>query len=545
MRRYQQCGKSSNLGNIKHKRLIHEQARPWAVAEKWTHLLQKEFANQGEMEQAVGMETTLFGGPPELGNMLKLANGQIGFMTIFAHPLFANVADIIPAMSFAAEEILTNKGVWFTRAEKEKMRQVIKKGTGVGDGGSVSPRSLSPVGHGRKSYTESKDSYFPSSPLAQTAETSSARESRMGQTKSGNSTPQNDSRRSSLDAVAGIATPDREADSRRSSTDSKRGRKNPRKLKDLPQSATNIANGVHTPRDTLQPGGVNRSTGLSGSSENEDPNRRPSPQSDTALQSPGGTDGAHDDRRDNAVSMRAGSTAIPISEEEQNRIKAERPAAALEAFNFATSDKDEPVRTYDPEKHYSPVHQSARASVPAQNLEKMHEKGENSEKVAKLWPSQTVDNADNTHSPAINQGAAFTPSQGTDTADYLSDEQEMGTPRLGAQKSDFEMKRSRAASAPGQVTSPNLAPSFSVSSNQSGSRDSSKYDVHATILSNGDVASEEGSNRDYRKGSTRTLGRKRSRIKLGLSSLWRKKGSSRDMGEESETQSTEGALSAS
>src|ERR1700761_2768852 len=98
------------------------------------------------MEQAVGMETTLFGGPPELGNMLKLANGQIGFMTIFAHPLFANVADIIPAMRFAADEILTNKGVWFTRAEHEKKLQLVKKGTGPGDGGSISPRTQSPVG---------------------------------------------------------------------------------------------------------------------------------------------------------------------------------------------------------------------------------------------------------------------------------------------------------------------------------------------------------------------------------------------------------------
>ena len=72
------------------------------VAERWTHLLQQEFASQGEMENQIGMETTLFGGPPEIGNMMKLANGQIGFMSMFAHPLFANVTDVIPAMGFAA-----------------------------------------------------------------------------------------------------------------------------------------------------------------------------------------------------------------------------------------------------------------------------------------------------------------------------------------------------------------------------------------------------------------------------------------------------------
>ena len=85
------------------------------MAEKWTDLLQLEFANQGEMESAVGMETVLFGGPPEIGNVLKLANSQIGFMTIFAHPLFQNVADLVPAMGFASAEILNNKGVWSTK----------------------------------------------------------------------------------------------------------------------------------------------------------------------------------------------------------------------------------------------------------------------------------------------------------------------------------------------------------------------------------------------------------------------------------------------
>ena len=142
---------------------ISNVARPWFVAERWTHLLQDEFAHQGEMERAVGMETTLFGGPPEIGNMLKLANGQIGFMTIFAHPLFANVADIIPSMDFAADEITKNKGVWFTRAENEKLKNSFRNQTGYHEG-NVSPRTQSPVGKDRKPL-HSKEGYFPSSPL--------------------------------------------------------------------------------------------------------------------------------------------------------------------------------------------------------------------------------------------------------------------------------------------------------------------------------------------------------------------------------------------
>jgi 3',5'-cyclic-nucleotide phosphodiesterase len=139
------------------------------VAERWTHLLQQEFASQGEMENQVGMETTLFGGPPEIGNMMKLANGQIGFMGIFAHPLFANVTDVIPAMGFAATEITNNKTVWITRIEREKRKQQLTSEGGFNDG-AVSPRSQSPAPRKLdKLHTAHSPStgYFPASPLRQ------------------------------------------------------------------------------------------------------------------------------------------------------------------------------------------------------------------------------------------------------------------------------------------------------------------------------------------------------------------------------------------
>ena len=506
------------------------------MAEKWTHLLQKEFANQGEMESAVGMETTLFGGPPELGNMLKLANGQIGFMTIFAHPLFANVADIIPAMSFAGDEILTNKGVWFTRAEKEKMRHLIKKGTGFGDGGAVSPRSLSPVGHGRKAPLTDKEpsSYFPSSPLSQQAETSkespSKQGSPVGPAKSGNTTPQNDSRRSSLAAVAGIATPLAGKDVRYSTM----WPKSPTRSKDAASSAENVANGVHTSGDMLKPG----ESKLSGSSENE----KPSTNSDTALQTSTGMDGAHDSRRDEAVSMRAGSTVIPLAKEEQDQLRSQNqsrnPREALEAFNFATSDTDEPVRTYNPEKEYSAVQPGVRASAPANHIEQAQKHADISDEGGKLKPSQS-DDLHNRHEPGQNDGASFSPSQPTGGHDYLSDMSSESTPQLKPERSDFETARNRAASAPQQLGSPELAPSFSVDSTQSGSRGSSKNEAQATILSNGDGGSETGSARDYRKDSTRSVGRKRSRIKLGQLAFWKKKGSERDMRPEEDRQSND------
>ena len=119
------------------------------------------------MESQVGMETTLFGGPPEIGNNLKLANGQIGFMGIFAHPLFANVTDVIPAMGFAAAEILNNKGVWISRIEQEKGRHHLLHEGGFNDG-AVSPRSQSPPSRkpDKLQVTHPQSAgYFPASPL--------------------------------------------------------------------------------------------------------------------------------------------------------------------------------------------------------------------------------------------------------------------------------------------------------------------------------------------------------------------------------------------
>ena len=137
------------------------------VAERWTHLLQQEFASQGEIENQVGIETTLFGGPPELENVLKLANGQIGFMSIFAHPLFANVTDVIPAMGFAAAEIFNNKSVWITMIEQESGKQRLRSEGSFNDG-AVSPRSQSPAPRRLENLQATSSSgtgYFPASPL--------------------------------------------------------------------------------------------------------------------------------------------------------------------------------------------------------------------------------------------------------------------------------------------------------------------------------------------------------------------------------------------
>ncbi|KAI5288933.1 3',5'-cyclic-nucleotide phosphodiesterase [Ascosphaera aggregata] len=91
---------------------ISNVARQWNIAEEWTDILQQEFYNQGEMEKEVGMKTALFGGPPELGNMVELAKGQIGFMEFFALPLFQGVGELLPGIMPPANEISKNLSVW-------------------------------------------------------------------------------------------------------------------------------------------------------------------------------------------------------------------------------------------------------------------------------------------------------------------------------------------------------------------------------------------------------------------------------------------------
>ncbi|KAL8737794.1 MAG: hypothetical protein Q9181_001328 [Wetmoreana brouardii] len=102
---------------------ISNVARPFDIAVTWADILQLEFANQGVMENDLGMSTTLFGGPPELGNLTKLANSQNGFMKIYACPLFEAVSDVLPSMNFAVEEMRANQDMWRKKIEKQQPRE--------------------------------------------------------------------------------------------------------------------------------------------------------------------------------------------------------------------------------------------------------------------------------------------------------------------------------------------------------------------------------------------------------------------------------------
>lgn len=480
---------------------ISNVARPWAVAEKWTYKLQEEFAHQGEMENNIGMETTLFGGPPEIGNMLKLANGQIGFMTIFAHPLFANVTDVIPAMGFAAEEILVNKGVWFTRAEHEKTVKVLEKRGGVRDGG-ISPRSRSPVEHVKKGAV-------PSSPLREKLEAEKRHQ------ENGSTPPKS----SGLKQVEGLVTPDRKPISR-------------------PASLGGTEAGLLSLGEPREADAPQRPNGIVSTSDSRTATPRQLPADDISSSRDSISKiELNDKSRDESQSMRAGAATVPVEAAEK---KEEAPHDSFSGFKFATSDVNEPVRTYDPEQHYPPVHPSARSSAPMNDM--MHQKYK-----------ETVAQVDDSDRRAVGSTPAvmeknleaepeqLTPTTSTAATSQTTDDRSEHTaspPQTASpsQPTRGISARDRALSAPfppGQAQSmPPLNHTFSLNSNDSASHEGSKTDFRTTIFSNGDSTHDE---KRTRKMSTRSIGRKRSKIKMGFA-FWKKKRD--DLPEESRSEVT-------
>ncbi|THZ28323.1 HD-domain/PDEase-like protein [Aureobasidium pullulans] len=102
---------------------ISNVARKYAVAARWAVILTDEFSNQGAMEKELNLPTCLFGGPPDREDLVKLAESQIGFMSIFAGPLFEGITAVLPAMGFSTVEIEINRTVWEEKIHVEKLRR--------------------------------------------------------------------------------------------------------------------------------------------------------------------------------------------------------------------------------------------------------------------------------------------------------------------------------------------------------------------------------------------------------------------------------------
>ena len=118
MCRYQQRCKSTP--RVLRVYVLMTQARRHQVAAQWTDILTDEFARQASMEKDLGIPSTLFA--PPVRETIELGKSQVGFMNMFAIPLFQGVTDVMPGMEFCVDELLRNKATW-----EEKVAQETRK----------------------------------------------------------------------------------------------------------------------------------------------------------------------------------------------------------------------------------------------------------------------------------------------------------------------------------------------------------------------------------------------------------------------------------
>lgn len=106
---------------------ISNVARKFTVATEWAEILTDEFANQAKMESELDMASCLFGGPPVQNDIIKMGASQIGFINIFGIPLFRKVAQALPGMRFAVDELEGNKQTWERTMEDAKKKNTTSR----------------------------------------------------------------------------------------------------------------------------------------------------------------------------------------------------------------------------------------------------------------------------------------------------------------------------------------------------------------------------------------------------------------------------------
>ena len=118
------------------------------------------------MEKDVGIPTTLFGGPPELDNIVMLGESQCNFMNMFARPLFEGVSDILPTMVFAVEEMKKNREIWSEKIKYEVAKRNIRDMKRPSEG-TLSPKSESPERNASQPQSSHPEGLPASSPIGQ------------------------------------------------------------------------------------------------------------------------------------------------------------------------------------------------------------------------------------------------------------------------------------------------------------------------------------------------------------------------------------------
>ncbi|KAJ2905928.1 putative 3,5-cyclic-nucleotide phosphodiesterase 2 [Zalerion maritima] len=89
---------------------ISNVARKHDAALRWMYILNDEFSRQVSMEDELSITSSLYA--PLKKDPVSLYQSQIGFMNIFAIPLFQGVADIMPTLKYTVDELDINKALF-------------------------------------------------------------------------------------------------------------------------------------------------------------------------------------------------------------------------------------------------------------------------------------------------------------------------------------------------------------------------------------------------------------------------------------------------
>ncbi|ODA82845.2 hypothetical protein RJ55_01354 [Drechmeria coniospora] len=99
---------------------ISNVARNHETAQQWMHILAEEFSRQASMEDELEIKSSLMARPKK--DSVSLGKAQLGFMDLFAIPLFQGVADVMPAMRYIVDELQKNKTFFKAMVELEKSK---------------------------------------------------------------------------------------------------------------------------------------------------------------------------------------------------------------------------------------------------------------------------------------------------------------------------------------------------------------------------------------------------------------------------------------
>ncbi|PFH59628.1 hypothetical protein XA68_12090 [Ophiocordyceps unilateralis] len=120
---------------------ISNVARQHDTALRWMHILSEEFSRQASMEDDLQIKSSLLAPPKK--DMASLAKAQLGFMNMFAIPLFQGVADILPAMRYTVDELEVNKALFEQELDDDKGPEEAASRSSGGEEEPPSPRTKS------------------------------------------------------------------------------------------------------------------------------------------------------------------------------------------------------------------------------------------------------------------------------------------------------------------------------------------------------------------------------------------------------------------